>query len=84
MSVWVRDEYAPMFGRQRLTLWEGGFASCYTGSAWELPGHDGFMVKVDYHAPVRVACPAPRTDANFTEVDDAIGAAVADMLGWND
>jgi hypothetical protein len=73
----VRDEDDPTFGRQKLTLWSGPFASNYEGTAMELPGHDGYMVMLDYgRGGVRVTCPSPRTDANFIEVDEAINAAL--------
>jgi hypothetical protein len=72
----IRDEYAPTFGRQHLTLWEGPFASEHVGSALELPGHDGFMVDLGNGSRVRVSCPAPRTADNFETVDAAINAAV--------
>jgi hypothetical protein len=83
--VSVRDDYAPRFGRQVLSLWGGGFASDYGGQAWELPAHDGFMVSLDYgSARVRVTCPAPRTDENYQAVDAAIGEAYAALAsrGW--
>lgn len=75
--IGIRDEYAPTFGRQNLTLWDGGFLSDYVGSARELPRHDGFMVTLYSGATIRVSCPAPRTDTNFHEVDAAIAAAAA-------
>ena len=76
----VRDEYAPRFGRQRLTLWSGAFASTFEGWATELPGHDGFMVELDYfRGKVRVACEAPRNDDNWMRVDDALNAAAQEI-----
>jgi hypothetical protein len=75
----VRDEYAPQFGRQVLTLWSGGFCSDYEGRAVELPNHDGFMVTLEYETPIRVACESPRTAENYERVDDAIRAALASM-----
>jgi hypothetical protein len=75
--MWVRDEYAPRFGRQVLTLWSGAFASDYEGEAVELPHHDGYMVTLNYFRPkVRVVCEAPRTEGNFLRVDEAIEQAV--------
>ena len=75
--VAIRDEYAPRFGRQRLTLWSGAFATTYEGDALELPKHNGYMV-TPYSGPrFRVTCPAPRTDDNYREVDAAIDAAFA-------
>lgn len=74
----IRDEYAPTFGRQTLTLWSGAFASTFEGWATELPNHDGYMVRLDYfRGKTRVACESPRTDANWMRVDAAINAALA-------
>lgn len=73
--VSVRDDYAPRFGRQVLSLWSGSFASDHQGYAVELPGHDGFMVTGPTGGPrpaIRVECAAPRTDANYLTVDSAI------------
>lgn len=72
----IRDEYAPSFGKQNLTLWSGAFASEREGRARELPAGDGFMVTLWDDTKIRVVCPAPRTDANFLVVDEAIRAAV--------
>ena len=74
----VRDEYAPTFGRQRLTLWSGPFACNPLGTATELPNHDGYMVTIDHlmwSHTVRVPCESPRTDENYERVDAAIQAA---------
>lgn len=77
MRYSIRDEYAPKFGRQRLTVWSGGFASTFEGWADELPKHNGYMVRLEYaDKPVRVTCPSPRTDTNYLEVDAAINAAL--------
>jgi hypothetical protein len=79
----VRDEYAPRFGRQVLTVWSGGFMSDYEGQAHELPRHDGFMVTLDHFTwseSVRVSCESPRTDENYARVDAAISVAVAEHL----
>lgn len=76
--VGVRDEYAPRFGRQQLTLWSGGFSSDFEGFAAELPDHNGYMLRLDYvpgHPKIRVECPSPRTDANYEQVDAALRAA---------
>lgn len=78
--IGVRDEYAPTFGRQNLTLWQGSFMSEYAGSARELPGHDGFMVTLYSGRTIRVPCSAPRTEINFEEVDAAIAAAAANNV----
>lgn len=76
--IGVRDEYAPKFGRQILTLWSGAFASDFDGTAVELPKHNGFMVTVDHLTwshKFRVSCESPRNDENFERVDAAIQAA---------
>lgn len=73
--VQVRDEYAPKFGRQVLTLWSGTFASDFDGTAVELPNRDGYMVNFPPHK-MRVPCESPRTDENYERVDAAIQAAV--------
>lgn len=81
----IRDEYAPRFGRQNLTIWSGGFASDMEGWAQELPGHDGFMVTLEFsRGNVRVECPAPRNEENFEEVDDAIAKAIREFLAERD
>jgi hypothetical protein len=73
--IHVRDEYAPMFGRQRLTLWSGAFASDYRGHATELPNGGGFMVTIGTRK-LRVKCASPRTDLNYAAVDAAIQLAI--------
>lgn len=80
----IRDEYAPLFGRQRLTLWAGAYASQLEGSAWELPGHNGYVVTLYGGERVRVECEAPRTDDNYRRVDSAICAAITAALGEDD
>jgi hypothetical protein len=77
-NIGIRDEYAPTFGRQNLTLWSGSFYSTFEGSARELPNHDGFMVAVEYGPKVRVECDAPRTNDNYEQVDAAIRKAVGE------
>jgi hypothetical protein len=77
--IGVRDEYAPTFGRQRLTLWSGAWSSDFEGWATELPRHDGYMVTLDHFLSsekVRVTCESPRTDDNYEQVDAAIAEAV--------
>ena len=73
----IRDEYAPTFGRENLTLWSGAYASTPEGWAHELPGHNGYMVTLDYsRGTFRVECESPRTDDNYMRVDDALNAAL--------
>lgn len=79
--IGVRDEYRTTFGRQHLTLWSPPFSSTFEGWAHELPGHDGFMVTLDYsRGRIRVECEAPRDDDNWMRVDDAIREAVTAHL----
>lgn len=78
-AVSVRDEYAPRFGRQVLTVWSGAFASEFIGTATELPHHDGYMVRLPYvDESVRVICESPRTDDNYQAVDSAIVIALTE------
>lgn len=77
----VRDEYAPTFGRQNLTMWSGGFASDFEGWARELPKGGGFMVTLLYgDDKYRLECESPRTDENFERVDDAIAKAAQALI----
>ena len=75
MIVHIRNEYSPLFGRERLTLWSGPFCSQFEGSAIELPGHNGYMVEADGRR-CRVECESPRTEENFRRVDEAINEAL--------
>lgn len=74
--IGVRDEYAPRFGRQLLTLWSGGFSSDYEGEAMELPNHDGYMVRLAFGGKLRVECESPRTEENYQRVDRALAGAI--------
>lgn len=78
----IRDEYAPRFGRQNLTIWSGSFYSTFEGWAVELPNHNGYMVELEYVGKIRVECEAPRTDENYERVDAAIvrGVRALEML----
>lgn len=75
----VRNEYAPTFGRENLTIWSGPFFSVFEGWARELPKRDGYMVTLEYVGKIRVTCPTPRNDENWEEVDRAILAGVAEL-----
>lgn len=81
MRYGVRDEYAPRFGRQVLTLWSGTFSDAYEGEAVELPKHNGYMIRtrgfLGYGAQsIRVECASPRTSENYQEVDAALNEAL--------
>lgn len=77
MTYAIRDEYEPQFGRQRLTLWSGAFASIYEGQALELPGHNGYMVSMYDGRKLRVLCESPRSGDNYSRVDAAISDALS-------
>lgn len=74
--VAIRNEYKPIFGRERLTLWSGQFCSDYEGSALQLPNRNGYMVQTFNGRKVRVECESPRTDENYLRVDEAINEAL--------
>ena len=69
-------EYTSTHQRERLLVWSPPFFSVFEGEALSLPNGAGYMVTTYNGDKVRVACPSPRTDANYQEVDDAIGAAL--------
>jgi hypothetical protein len=79
-TIGVRDEYAPKFGRQVLTLWSGSFYSTYEAEAVELPKHDGYMLHIEYGPKVRVTCASPRTNENYESVDAALVAAFEEAV----
>lgn len=68
-------EYSSTHKRQRLTVWSGSFCESLEGEALSLPS-GGFVVTAYNGDKVRVSCPSPRTDANYMEVDAAIGDAM--------
>lgn len=77
----IRDEYAPRFGRQVLTIWSGAFSDSFEGEAVELPKHNGYMVRTAGFMgigskSVRVKCPSPRTSENYDTVDTALNVAM--------
>lgn len=74
MKYFIRDEHTNR-RRQLLTLWSGAFASDYEGEAVELPKHNGFMVSFAGRK-IRVECESPRTESNFSAVDEAINLAL--------
>ena len=69
-------DYSSTHKRQRLTLWSGPFASVREAEALSLPNGAGFMLALEYGGKLRVSCPAPRTDANWEQVDQAINEAL--------
>lgn len=69
-------DYTATHKRERLSIWSGPFFSVYEGEAFTLPKRDGYMVTTYNGDRIRVTCPAPRTDENYQQVDDAIAAAL--------
>jgi hypothetical protein len=62
-----------------MEVWSGAFMSDFEGWADELPKRNGYMITLDWmRGKVRVACPSPRNDDNWREVDEAINKAMND------
>jgi hypothetical protein len=79
MKYAIASDYDRSKGKKReyLSIWSGPFASNYEGEAVSLPKGNGYMVTLAYgRVKVRVECPAPRTDANYNEIDRAINLAL--------
>lgn len=82
MTVYgVATDYDSNDGRKRdyLTVWSGPFFSVWEAVGVSLPKGDGYMLTTYNGVKVRVVCPTPRTDANYTEVDAAISAALEEL-----
>jgi hypothetical protein len=62
--------------RKRLHVWSGPFFHTFEAEAYTLPKGDGYMVTTYNGDKIRVACPAPRDDRNYEEVDKAISEAL--------
>jgi hypothetical protein len=75
----VRSEHERSEGKRRdyLTVWSGPFFSVWEADGVSLPKGDGYMLTTYNGDKVRVTCSTPRTEANFQQVDDAIGVALA-------
>lgn len=69
-------DYTSTHKRERLSIWSGPFMSVYEGEAFTLPGGAGYMVTRHNGDRVRVTCPTPRTDENYTVIDEAINEAL--------
>lgn len=77
-GVMTDYEYNATHKRDRLTIWSAPFMSTREGEAYSLPKGDGYMITLEYGAKLRVACPTPRNDTNYVEIDAAINVAMND------
>lgn len=78
-NLGVRTEYEMNAGRKRdyLTVWSGSFYSVYEATGVSLPKMEGYMLTTYNDDRVRVTCPAPRSESNYAEVDEAITKALS-------
>jgi hypothetical protein len=76
LGVTTDYDYTATHKRERLSLWSGPFSSVREGEAYSLPRGDGYMITLEYGGKIRVTCPAPRTDENYLEIDEALRVAV--------
>lgn len=74
-------DYSAAHKRERLQVWSGAFASVFEAEAYSLPKQDGYMLTTYHGAKIRVTCPCPRTDANYEQVDQALGNALRVHFG---
>jgi hypothetical protein len=68
-------DYNRTHRRGRITVWSGQFMSDLEATGLSLPS-GGYMLRTYWGRKIRVRCPAPRTEANYREVDAAINAAM--------
>lgn len=63
-----------------LTVWSGAFMSEFEGQGNARPGSDRIVITLEWRGQVLVVLPDgvtfPRTDKNYTQIDDAINAAI--------
>lgn len=69
-------DYAATHKRDRLHVWSGPFFSVYEATGMERPNHKGYTLTTFAGEKIRVDCPSPRREDNYTLVDAAIGAAM--------
>lgn len=69
-------EYSADHKRQRITVWSGSFYGVFEADGLSLPNDAGYMLTTYNGEKVRVACPAPRNEDNYQEVDAAVSAAL--------
>jgi hypothetical protein len=80
MEMGVRTEYEMNSSRKRdyLTVWSGSFFSVYEAIGVSLPKMNGYMLTTYNDDRLKVLCPAPRTEWNYREVDEAITKALTE------
>jgi hypothetical protein len=76
-------DYNRTHKRDCITVWSGQFCQEYEGTGLALPCDVGNMLTLYGGIKLRVACPCPRTEANYQDVDAAISAAIAEAEGGN-
>lgn len=69
-------DYNRTHKRHRVTIWSGAYCSDFEGQGDSLPNRDGYSLTMNDGRKLRVACPCPRTQDNFVEVDLAITLAL--------
>jgi hypothetical protein len=69
-------EYRGTHKRDRITVWSGPFYSTFEAEGVSLPNDAGYMLTTYNGDKVRVACPAPRTEDNFEDVDRLVSGAL--------
>lgn len=80
-SVATDYDYNATHKRDCITVWSGQFCDQWEGVGFALPGNTGYMLSMYGGGKVRVACPCPRTEANYRQVDAAVCAAISKATG---
>ena len=75
-SVATDYEYNKSHKRDCITVWSGQFSDQWEAVGYSLPKGNGYMLTTHTGDKVRVSCPTPRTEQNYTEVDAAVAAAM--------
>lgn len=69
---------------QWVAVWSGAFMSTFEGQGLGRPGAKQITISLEWRDKVVVKLPEgvtfPRTDENYTEIDDAINAAINEHL----
>jgi hypothetical protein len=75
-GVVTDPDYVAGHTRERIVVWSGPFYGVFEASGLSLPNGAGYMLTTYNGDKVRVACPSPRDDSNYQEVDEAIDKAL--------
>lgn len=67
-------DYSAEHVRQKIDVWTGPWFHEHVATGLSLA--DGFMLTTYNGDKVRVSCPSPRDDENYTQVDAAIADAM--------